>query len=102
MPSATPGEGEGLEAADVPLDAQAADLAEGVLAGGEIALALRLLLGRPQGLEAVAGGGAAGANVDHLVLARRLRLAGGGNGRGEDNDGGDGCPHAPPARVRAT
>ena len=48
------------------------------------------------------GGGAAGADVDHLVLRLRLRLPGGGSGRREGKGGDDGCSHAPPARVRAT
>jgi hypothetical protein len=66
------GESHRLQAADVALDAQPADLAHRGLGPLVVALALRLLVRGPQGVEAARGGrGLPGTDVDHLVARRR-------------------------------
>ena len=90
-----PGQGHRLEAVDVPLDAQTADLAHRPLRRFGVALALRLLVGRPQRVEARSGGGRLSRpDVDHLV-ARRREEEEGKEGRGENG-------HRPPALVACT
>src|SRR5207245_11080140 len=97
------GHGQRLQAADVPLDADAADLAPRLQRAVGVGLLIRLPVGAEERLEGVARGRTPRPYVDHLLRGRRA-----GGLRPDENGGQDqearrrGSPHAFSGLVRDT
>ena len=97
------GQGQRLEAPDVPLDADAADLPPRLQRAVGVAPLIRLAVGAEERLERIARGRAGRPDVDHLLRGRGPRgLRPGQEGGQEKQARRRGSPHAFSGLVRAT